>query len=444
MRALILIILLTPVLLFAQSSADVERQRAEFETELAQIEKEIEVQKAVLDQKYREGTSVERDIAILDALIGKAQLKIKSRNITINKLEGKIVTKTQTISELNRKISAGKESIAQLIRNTNEIDDYTIVEIILSNQKFSDLFEDIDSFDSIKDSLKDSFAQMRGIQTETNKERADLRVSQQAEIDARKEIESEKRSVERSEQEKQTILSAIEQEAKTYEDIIDEREVRAAQIRSALFALRDTAAIPFGEALDYANHASASSGVSPAFILAILKQESDFGENIGSCYLRNDETGSGVGKNTGTFFAKVMKATRDVPPFLALTKKLGIDPHNTPVSCPWSGGGYGGAMGPSQFIPSTWKIFEKRIAAAVGVGIANPWEPKHAITATSIYLGDLGADRGGYTNEINAACRYYSGRNCDNKRPANKFYGLAVMRKAQDIQENMIEPLQRF
>lgn len=444
MRYLALIILVLPLFAFAQSSADVERQRAQFEAELQQIEKEIEAQKVILSNKQREGTSVERDIAILDALIDKAQLKIRSKNITINKLEGKIDTKTETISELNRRIEAGKESIAQLIRNTNEIDDYTIVEIILSNQKFSDLFEDIDSFDSIKASLNTSFKEMRGIQTETNVERSELRVSQQAEIDARKVIESEKRSVERSEDVKQNILSAIEKEAKTYEDIIEDREVRAAQIRSALFALRDTAAIPFGEALDYANHASVSSGVSPAFILAILKQESDFGENIGSCYLRNNETGSGVGKNTGTFFAKVMKATRDVSPFIALTKRLGLDPHNTPVSCPWSGGGYGGAMGPSQFIPSTWKIFEKRIAAAVGVGIANPWEPKHAITATSIYLGDLGADRGGYTNEINAACRYYSGRNCDNKRPANTFYGIAVMKKAQDIQENMIEPLSRF
>ncbi len=444
MRFLILLLLFAPIVLFAQSSADVERQRAQFEAELASIEREIEVQRVVLDQKYREGTSVERDIAILDALIGKAQLKIRSKNITINKLEGKIINKSQAITELSRKITSGKESIAQLIRNTNEIDDYTIVEIILSNKKFSDLFEDIDSFDSIKESLKDSFAQMRGIQAETNKERAELRMSQKAEIDARKVIESEKRSVERSEAEKQTLLNAIEKEAKTYEEIIDEREVRAAQIRSALFALRDTAAIPFGEALDYANQASAKSGVSPAFILAILQQESDFGENIGSCYLKNTETGSGVGKNTGRFFAKVMKATRDVPPFIALTKKLGLDPFNTPVSCPWSGGGYGGAMGPSQFIPSTWKIFENRIAASVGVSIANPWQPRHAITATSIYLGDLGADRGGYTNEINAACRYYSGRSCDNRRPANKFYGVAVMKKAQNIQENMIEPLQRF
>jgi hypothetical protein len=38
--------------------------------------------------------------------------------------------------------------------------------------------------------------------------------------------------------------------------------------------------------------------------------------------------------------------------------------------------------------------------------------------------------------------KYYSGRKCDNKRPANSFYGDSVMKKAKDIQTNMIDPLQ--
>jgi large subunit ribosomal protein L31 len=45
-------------------------------------------------------------------------------------------------------------------------------------------------------------------------------------------------------------------------------------------------------------------------VLAILTQESNLGQNVGQCYLRDNSTGAGVGKNTGTVFQKVMSPTR--------------------------------------------------------------------------------------------------------------------------------------
>jgi hypothetical protein len=55
--------------------------------------------------------------------------------------------------------------------------------------------------------------------------------------------------------------------------------------------------------------------------------------------------------------------------------------------------------------------------------------------ATAQYLADLGAGTQGYTAEIRAACKYYGsgGSACS--------YGQQVMSKAQNIQLNMIDPL---
>ena len=78
----------------------------------------------------------------------------------------------------------------------------------------------------------------------------------------------------------------------------------------------------------------------------------------------------------------------------------------------------------------------------VGKKIPNPWEPKDAITATALFVSDLGASRGGYSAEREAALRYYAGGNWS--LPKNAFYGDQVMAKARNIQENMIDPLQGF
>ena len=49
-----------------------------------------------------------------------------------------------------------------------------------------------------------------------------------------------------------------------------------------------------GDALVYAQEAGKKTGVDPAFILAILQQESNLGANVGSCYLSDQVTGAGT------------------------------------------------------------------------------------------------------------------------------------------------------
>ena len=207
--------------------------------------------------------------------------------------------------------------------------------------------------------------------------------------------------------------------------------------------MRDSTAIPFGEALKYAQEASQKTGVRPAFILAILTQESNLGENVGSCILSSLDSGDGVSKKSGNVFQQVMKAPRDTAPFKNITDRLGRDWKITSVSCPvggtkyYVGRGFGGAMGPAQFIPSTWELMKDDIGNALGVSgdSADPWNPRDAFTASALYLFNLGAKSGSYSAEIRAACKYYGsgGSSCS--------YGNQVIARASNIQINMIDPL---
>ena len=215
--------------------------------------------------------------------------------------------------------------------------------------------------------------------------------------------------------------------------MLADRQRRADTIRSALFELRDAEGIPFASALAYAQEASKPTGVRAAFILAILRQESNLGVNVGQCLLTTPGTGAGKGKNTGTPISKVMKPDRDVEPFLDITGRLGRNPYNTPVSCPQSIG-YGGAMGPSQFIASTWILYEKRLAAVLGVTTPDPWVAKHAIMATALFLSDLGADKGTYSAEREAAARYYAGGNWQKN---GLGYAASVLAFAEKYQEDI-------
>ncbi len=426
---------------FAESAEQkvVEAQKAKLQAEYDALLKEIAEKQKILDGQQQKSASIQRDVVILTTKINQIKLDIKAKSIIIEKLGQEIVKKNETIGELTSKIEREKQSLAQLIRKTNEIDQSTIIHVVLSSQSLSEFYSDLDSFDSIKQSVKNSVNEIKGVKTETEAERQDLKKKQDAETDAKKAIEANQRNVEKNQKEKNILLSISKNKEQEYQKILADRAKKAAQIRSALFGLRDTAAIPFGEALTYAVEVQKKTGVRPAFLLAILTQETNLGENVGQCLVTDFVTGSGVGKNTGRLFTGIMKPGRDIPPFLKIADDLGFDPKAKAVSCPQGGVGYGGAMGPSQFIPSTWAGLAKRIASASGNRIPDPWIPRDAFYASAIFLSDLGAGAGGYSAEYQAAARYYAGSYW---RTRGSGYASSVMKHAQNIQENMIDPLQ--
>ena len=426
-------------ILDAQDGGVVSSRRAQLEKDLEQIEAEISVQQVVLEEKKEERVSIERDVSILEAKIEKARLSIRARNLDIQGLTGDITDKEMVIVRLDERLGREKESLAQLIRKTNEIDNFSIIEVMLSSKNLSHFFEDIDSFDSIQIALQDSFVEITDTKDITRQQKKSLEDKKVEEVELRFIQELQKKKIEVQEGEKQDILKVTKGIEKAYQSIIQSKKKTAAQIRTDLFTLRGSAAIPFERALQYANEASAYTGVRPAFILGVIKNESNLGENVGQCLLTNKpKKGDGKGVNTGRIFYGLMKPDRDVPIFIDVVERLGLDPYKMVVSCAPSYG-YGGAMGPAQFIPSTWILYEDRVAKAVGQTPPSPWDARTAFMASAILLDDNGASKKTATCKLTnnpekcAALRYFAGwKNANN--PRYSFYGDSVMDLAAEMQ----------
>ncbi len=401
------------------------------QNELSQIEAQLADLLNKQKEQQRQTGTIKGDITFLTTQINALKTKIKARVLVIAQLKNSIKQKVSTITSLNQKIDREHESLAQLLRNTNEFDNENFTYLILSDDTISNYYSDLESYASIKQAVKTSVDEINGIKTETEVQKKDLEVKQNAETDAKVELENVQKQVALSEASKKQLLAISKQKESEYQKLAAEQKVKADKIRAALFNLRDSKAIPFETALAYANLASEKTGVRPAFILGIITQESNLGTDSGSCYLTNYDTGEGVSSKSGKVFKNVMKPSRDIPPFLDITESLGRDPLRTLVSCPIGGIGYGGAMGPAQFIASTWQGMKDTIADALGKSNPDPWEPKDAIMASALFLRDLGAKNGSYTSEIKAACKYYGsgGSSCS--------YGTSVMKKTSTIQTNI-------
>lgn len=434
------VLVVVPVFSYAANDEQdkIEERERELQKELDAKMKEIAAISVFANQKSQERASLERDIALLEAEIKKTQLQIQARNISIQQLGGEISERGNTIAALQEKYERQKASLSALLRTTNEIDDYSLVEVVLSKQNISEFFRDLDSFDSINNAIQGSFRDIKVTKATTEAEKQSLEVAHTKEVDLKYLQEIEKQKIEAREAEKEYVLSVTKGQESVYNQILQQKRAEAARISAQIFALRDTEGIQFGDALEYAREASKLTGVRTAFLLGILKQETNIGNNLGSCVVSDLDSGETRSVTTGTTFANGIHPTRDLPVFQSLMKTLGRDPLSTKVSCPLASGGYGGAMGPSQFIPSTWSSYIGRIQGIVGV-YPSPWNPRHAFIASAVFLADLGAAAGGYSAEHQAAARYYAGGNW---QTLGQGYANSVLSHAQTIQTTMIDPIE--
>ncbi len=441
-RFIVLILMFGLVSGSVHAETEAER-RARLEAELQNVERQILQQQVLVEDKQAERQSLERDVTLLDAQIKKARLGIQARAVAIEQLEDQIGDKEGVLAELNRRLDKQRRSLAQLVRKTQEVDDYSLVEILLGKKQFSYFFEDFESFHAIKASLNESLDLLKEIKGDTEVQKMSLEEKQLSEEEMRKVQEAEKRQTELKEREKSQILTVTKGEEKAYQALLDSQKKTAAQLRNQLFQLLGgSGAIPFPEAVALAQYAGTQTGVSPALILAVVEQESNYGSNTGSCLVGDIRAGKSV-----------MHPDRDAPVFMAIAEILGFDADTQRVSCPITGRngtriGWGGAMGPLQFIPSTWAMYggivrsgtgwvyeeaSDRIRALNGGSASsNPFNKQDAFMASALLLRDNGAT-GGYTADRLAALRYYAGWG-GASRPENQFYGDQVMERKTRLQ----------
>lgn len=409
------------IFIFLSFSLSVQAQlksKAELEQDLKNLEAMIEQQKQNINQKQKESASLSRDISILQEKIKQSQLQIKAHEASINNLNQSISEKDKNLEMLNEKINREKDSLAQILRKSSYIDNYSLVDFGLQSKSLSDFFIDSDSFLTLQKALNQSFEDIRIIKTDITVAKTELEETKAEEQAIKTAKELEKKRVEMNQKTKKTLLTETKGQEAVYQKLQKDLVAQAAKIRSALFELSGSKAISFGVAYDLALNAQKLTGIRPAFLLGIITEESNLGQNVGKGTWKVD-----------------MHPTRDQPIFADLCARLGLNPDNMPVSKKvWYG--YGGAMGPAQFIPSTWVLYEKKVSKLTGHNPANPWSPEDAFVASALLLRDNGAIAYNRASEQRAAVCYLAG--CGNaKKKSYQFYGNDVMAFADKYEEQI-------
>ena len=397
-------------------------ERQALEQQLAALETQMQQYEATIDEYRKQGKSLRGEIKNLEAKIAKINLQVKAINVTLAKLDKEINENKNQIQVTEDDLTLNKSALTKLIRYLYEQSRAGLVEVLLKNPKLSDFFTSLTNTLAIQDSLATTVARVTQLRDRLLGEKEQLAEKREDAAALKSYQDAQKRSLQTVKTEKNKLLTETKGRESTYQEILKLTRKTAAQIRSRIFELLGGGQMSFEEAYQFAKFAEQATGVRASLILAVLEKESLLGQNVGRCSYKT-----------------AMPPTRDLPIFLALVQGLGINPETVTVSCPNRDGLYGGAMGPAQFIPSTWNLYTAKVAEITGSNPPSPWRNGDAFAATALYLKDSmkGCDSV-YSRQIDtercAAAKYYSGARW---RRHLWGYGDRVINRAQQLQSDI-------
>lgn len=397
------------------SAATPQEERETLQRQLRELEAQIDQYEGQISSYRKQGSSLSNEIGKLNSKISKINLQIKAIHLTLTELNKRITETQGKIVVIEKDINSNKASLGELLRNLKATEDKSLVEVFLRSNNFSEFFNDVNNLTVLQDNLRNTIQQISTLRDQLQDESEQLKLARADAATIKQVQEMQKGEAENVKQEKNSLLKVTKGQEAKYQALVKENKAKAEQIRARLFQTVGGGQMSFEQAYQFAKFAESATGIRAALTLAVLDRESALGKNVGKCSYRTS-----------------MHPTRDIPVFLEITKTLGIDPEKQMVSCANADGVYGGAMGPAQFLPSTWRGYANRISAITGRNPANPWTNADAFVASALYLKDAGAA----SNERVAAAKYYCGGNY-NRYVCMEVYGRKVVERAAQFQEDI-------
>jgi len=417
----VLIGLLTPCLfkgaglVFAQTT----EEEKEMEAKIKELEEKIAKYRAGVITNQQRVKSLQTEMTILDDEISEAELEVEKIDLIIKKLDIKISEKKMVIREAEREVDLEKTALSELLREIGKYDDVSYLEIILSRAQLSDFLSEVRSLENFQDQIQQLLTKLSNLKSNLEQEKGTLTGEKEEQLALRSIQDEQRTNLESKKKEKKTLLEQTKGQEQLFAQLVKKTQLDIEAVKNKLYYLKgfiDGDSLRFEDAYKFAKFASIYTGVRPAFLLAILSRESQLGKNVG----------------TGTWRTDMKPSQRTY--YLQICEELNISPDTYPVSKrQWYG--WGGAMGPAQFMPATWLGYKDRVAEITGNNPPSPWNIKDAFVAAALYLTNKGANQQTYNAEWKAAMIYLAGSNWT--KSYLSFYGDQVMALTKQIQEQI-------
>ncbi len=203
--------------------------------QIKQLEAEIKQYNGEVEIANKQAKTLESTIKTLD-------LTKKKITTDINLTENKIVKTSLTIEQLDSEIDltldnidVNKKAIGDAIKSAQQLDETSLISLILTKKSLGDIWGDIDDVQRIRDAIKNKTKDLAVMKKNMEEKQGALKGEKNNLQTLKQDLSGKKQAVEYTVKEKATILTETKNKEQAFKQLVKTKEQQKAQFEKEVF-----------------------------------------------------------------------------------------------------------------------------------------------------------------------------------------------------------------
>lgn len=204
----------------AQSAQDLRDKIEAKNADIARLEREIKAYQAELSSLGAQRSTLAGEIKQLDLTRKKLNADISITEDKIDKTNLKIASLSKDIGNKEDSISTNLEAIAEGIRDVNEFEHSSLIEVMLSESDFSNAWNDLDNTMTIRQALRDNISSLREVKSDLEDTKDETTAARNELLGLKTKLADQKKIVDQNAAQKNTLLKQTQNSEANYQKLL--------------------------------------------------------------------------------------------------------------------------------------------------------------------------------------------------------------------------------
>ncbi len=288
------------------SEEEIKAKIEERNTQIKKLEEEIRVYNAEVLNANKEATSLQGALRTLDLTKKKISTDITLTQTQINKAELTIGQLDTEINKAEDQIDVNKEAIIDALRNTQAMEDLSIIQLILARKDIGEIWNDIHQIKQTQEVVRDKSKELVNLKDQMETRLQSLSGQKKNLLTLKQDLSGKKQAVELTEKEKAVILAQTKNKEATYKALVRTKEEQKEQFEKELFEYE----AQLNYAIDKGSYPKPRNGIL-SWPLASVYVTQRFGKTVGAekLYVSGSHNGIDFRAPVGTKIINVLDGT---------------------------------------------------------------------------------------------------------------------------------------
>lgn len=233
----ILGLLVLPLNVFALTQAEIDKQKADKQAELARLNDQLKQYQEQIAKQRALGASLSNEIALYNIEIQSTQIKIQATSTNIDNTNLQIEEVKKQIQQKTNEIEQEKVILSQLIVQLNEYDNTSAIQLGLSSNDFSDFLDQVQYTSSLQNKVYSLIQQIKELKAKLEKDQAELQAHLKELEELESQLEATRTTLNDQKAAKTQLLTQTRGQESRYRALATATQNQEAQIQREIYEL---------------------------------------------------------------------------------------------------------------------------------------------------------------------------------------------------------------